>query len=158
MGIFNLTLNLVLVLVLFGVFILGFYCGQKTINELWLEEANNRYSKGKQLRWQKYLNRYLSSGGRKRSLFFLKYYFTTREDAIKVLDDMSTFINDYGFVTLGDFHDLIGKDSTFEEYMVGWRDLNCMYIELNQFCNCYNVLLEKPYPVKIIDGGKYYGK
>lgn len=56
--------------------------------------------------------------------------FSTLNEANTVLNNMAAIIDEYGFVSIADFYDLVGITAHYEDYKVGWRNIDSAYPEI----------------------------
>lgn len=68
-------------------------------------------------------------GHRMRYDDFSDIVFETRSDAVKVLEKMRDYIEDYDSVSVANFYDLVGEDSEFNDNDYGWTSLKNAYVE-----------------------------
>lgn len=52
----------------------------------------------------------------------LDYTIDTRQDALHVLSNMQQCVADYGVITVSDFYDMLGIESSFTDNAYGWVD------------------------------------
>ena len=50
--------------------------------------------------------------------------FATRRDAEEILNYMGDLIDEYGFVTVADFYDLVGVSGNYTDNKYGWTDIS----------------------------------
>lgn len=62
----------------------------------------------------------------------IAFDFATRTDAMIVLDNLKREVDVYGFTTVSDYYDLIGKDTSYTTSKYGWYDLNRAVIKNNR--------------------------
>ena len=55
-------------------------------------------------------------------------HFESRDEANKVSEELIGLVNNYGYASVADLFDLIGKNTTFEKNKIGWTDLTGMAI------------------------------
>ena len=65
-------------------------------------------------------NKLLLEKARRKLYFYEAYYFNSKEEAQRILDEMIEVTKRYGFVTLADFMDLIGRGSSYRDIRSGW--------------------------------------
>ena len=53
-----------------------------------------------------------------------QYILPSESDATRVVSAMSRIVNDHGYVTVGELHDLIGLPHQFVDEKNGWRSTN----------------------------------
>jgi hypothetical protein len=80
------------------------------------------------------------------------YVLPSEVDATNVVVAMARIIEQHGFITVGELHDLMGFSHTFLEERVGYRSSNHVLTPVDN-----GVKLEFPNPVSITDEGKKMG-
>lgn len=60
-------------------------------------------------------------------------YFNSKTEAIDVLSNLITIIEDYGQASVEDFYDLVGVSSKYTDSRWGWTDLRNAYIEKSRY-------------------------
>lgn len=70
----------------------------------------------------------------------------TRSEAESVLDNMSGLLDQYQFVTVGDFYDIVGVTSSYTDNKWGWKDIRGAGIR--RVPNGYVLDLPRPEAVK----------
>ena len=66
--------------------------------------------------------------GMRTSHAIMEYEFTTRQDAVTVLNSLIRQIDQYGYATVADYYDLIGESSAYTHTKYGWIDLSRVQI------------------------------
>lgn len=72
--------------------------------------------------------------------------FDKRGDAEAILENMLDILNNYGFVTVADLHDLTGLDCVYTDNNYGWNNLNDACVI--RVRNGYALKLSRPTPIK----------
>lgn len=67
-------------------------------------------------------------------------------EALQVLDRMREILASYSAITLGDFYDLVGIDSTYVDFHKGWRSLDDVHIV--PVTDGYTIVLPEPEELK----------
>lgn len=65
------------------------------------------------------------------------FIFISKEDAQKVLDALNEIIDGFGFTSLEDFYDLIGRPSSYTDNKWKWTDLT--NVDIHQTENGYSI-------------------
>lgn len=69
----------------------------------------------------------------------------TREEADKILDEMTTLVKEYGQVTVGDMYELSNMSSRYSNYAYGWTNLDGVSV----ISEAEGYFIELPDPIKI---------
>lgn len=72
--------------------------------------------------------------------------FETRKEAREVLNELEQIIVDYGYATIGDIYEIIGRNSTGRDMVFGWKDLDKAKIVRRKH-NDYRLKMPKPHKV-----------
>lgn len=73
--------------------------------------------------------------------------FDTKDDAINILKQMETIINDYGYASISDFYNLSGVKAT--EYLDSkWGWLSLDKVEICRRYNGWEIMMPKALPIK----------
>jgi len=73
-------------------------------------------------------------------------HFSTLAEATRVFLEILSVIEDYGFITVADYYDLVGRITDLRDFNYGWNNISAMHIWNSK--DGYYIDLPRPQEVK----------